>query len=53
MEAKPTVGGGVRQKGLLCPNGSHINLLCHFERVVDLDAKVSRGALDLGMSERS
>ena len=33
------------------PNRSHVNLLGHLECVIDLDAKVSRGALDLGMAE--
>jgi hypothetical protein len=37
---------------LLCPNDSHINLFDHFECVIDLDAKVSRCALDFGMAEQ-
>jgi hypothetical protein len=37
---------------LLCPNGSHINLFSHLERVIDFDAKISRGALDFGMAQQ-
>jgi hypothetical protein len=51
-KVKRTVGGRVGQRCLLCPNDSHINLFGHFECVIDLDAKVSRGALDLGMAEQ-
>jgi hypothetical protein len=50
---KRTVGGTCRAEGvLLCPNGSHLNLFRHRKCVIDLDAKVSRGALDLGMAEQ-
>ena len=38
---------------LLRPKRSHVNLLSHFECVIDLDAKVARGAFDLGMAEQS
>jgi hypothetical protein len=34
------------------PNGSHVNLFGHLECIIDLDAEVSRGALDLGMAEQ-
>ena len=37
---------------LLCPNGSHVSLFGHLKRVVDLNAEVARGALDLGVSEQ-
>ena len=48
-----TVGGGFGQRGwLLCPNGSHVSLFGHLKRVVDLNAEVARGALDLGVSEQ-
>jgi hypothetical protein len=34
------------------PSGSHVNLFGHLECVINLDAEVSRGALDLGMAEQ-
>ena len=37
---------------LLCPNDSHVSLFGHLKRVVDLNAEVARGALDLGVSEQ-
>jgi len=51
-KVKRTVGEHVGQRCLVCPNDSHINLFGHFEGVIHLDAKVSRGALDLGMAEQ-
>ena len=32
-------------------NGSDLGLLCHLQRVIDLDSEVANGALQLGMSE--
>lgn len=35
-----------------CKQPSRFCLLCHFQRIVDFDAKVSHRALQLGMSEK-
>jgi hypothetical protein len=40
------------RRGEFSPECSHIGLLCNLERVVDLDAEVAHGALDLGMAKR-
>ena len=42
-------GGG--QSASAPPSGSDINLLSNREGVIDLDAQVSDGALDLAMAE--
>lgn len=35
-----------------CKQTSRFCLLCHFQRIVDFDAKVSHRAFQLGMSEK-
>ena len=52
-EVKRTFGGGVGQRVPLCPNGSHINLFGHLERVIDFDAEIPDRTFDLGMTEQS
>jgi hypothetical protein len=37
---------------LLRPNGSHVNLFGHLERIIDFDAEVSRSALDFCMAQQ-
>ena len=37
---------------LLRPNGSHVNLFGHLERIIDFDAEVSRSALDSCMAQQ-
>jgi hypothetical protein len=37
----------------LCPGISDVNFLSDLDRVVDLDAEIADGALDLGVTERS
>src|ERR1700693_3693353 len=36
----------------LCPSNSDINLFCYGQGIIDLDAEVSDGAFDLGVSEQ-
>jgi hypothetical protein len=52
IEGKADCRGKSGRGSLLCPNSSHIKLFGHLECVIDLDAKVSRGALDLGVPEQ-
>ena len=44
-----TVGG---QSMSALPSTSDVNLLRYRERVIDLNAQISDGALDLGMAEQ-
>ena len=39
------------ERCLLCPNGSHINQFRHRQSIIDLDAEISRGALNFRMAQ--
>ena len=47
-----TGGQGSGRAFLLCPGISDINLFRYCEGVINFDAQISNGALDLGMPER-
>ena len=38
--------------GPLCPGSSDVNLFRYGEGIIDLDAEIAHGALDLGMAEQ-